>query len=111
MKKLFGLLIIISLVIFVIAVIYGFIDAQIKATTWQEKEIQGYINEVILYNTFPDNYLLITFIDGNYTVITENRFWAYSHLSTVNPANLVKITYQENYYHRKLATHVEEVRE
>jgi len=76
--------------------------------TWETKYKEGHLKDLILYNNFPNNELFITFTDGNYTVITENRFWAYAHLSVVDTNNIVNLTYKENGYGRTNLIKVQE---
>jgi hypothetical protein len=71
-------------------------DITTKQSSWQTKEITGQIRELKLITTFPDEGLLICFIDGNYTFIDVNYYWTYSHLLPINSANSVKLTYATN---------------
>ena len=90
-------------------VIYVFVDGNIKATTWETETISGHIDELILYNDFPQLETYVLFDSGEYIVIDINHFWAYSHLSQVQPQNNVELTYKVNGWNHKKAIQVKEI--
>ena len=71
----------------------------IKDITWEQKTKTGTLNEIILYNTFPDNELLITFEDGTFLLITKNHFGSYAVLSQIPIGTEIEIKYKENGNH------------
>ena len=73
-----------------------FSDYGLKSITWKDKKIEGQINELILYNTFPDNELLVVFKDTEFILITKNYMGAYAFLSQVPENETVIIKYCEN---------------
>jgi len=76
--------------------IYTLNDVTTKSSNWETKEITGQIRELKLITTFPDEGLLICFIDGNFTFIDINYYWTYSHLLPINSNNSVKLTFATN---------------
>jgi hypothetical protein len=86
-----------------------FNDITTKESTWREKEITGYLRDVQLITTFPNEGVYIMFMDGNFTFVTENYFWTYSQLHTIDPTNQVKITYEINGMSRVRVTHIQEL--
>jgi len=103
--------IIFIVVMFIVAggVIFATVDANIKATTWETETISGHIDELILYNDFPQLETYVLFDSGEYIVIDINHFWSYSHLSQVQPQNNVEITYKINGWNHKKAIQIEEI--
>jgi len=90
-------------IIFIIIIIVGLsaisyygINYTSKSMTWEQLEIEGKINELILYNTFPNNELLVTFTNGEFVLITKNFMGSYAYLSQVPENATVKIEYKKN---------------
>ena len=72
------------------------VDYHLKLTTWKNKTITGQINELILYNDFPDNELLVTFKNGDFVLITKNYMGSYAILSQLPENTTVTIKYEKN---------------
>ena len=90
-------------------VIYVYVDGYTKSTTWETETISGHIDELILYNDFPQLETYILFDSGEYVVIDINHFWAYSHLSQIQSQNNVEMTYKINGWNHKKAIQIEEI--
>jgi len=93
-----GIAILIGLSMFCVGISYYFIDTHLKENTWETKTKTGIINELILYNHFPNTELFISFVGGDALLITQNHLNAYSYLSQIDDS-LVEIKYKENGYH------------
>lgn len=91
---------IILIIIFVAIIAALTIDHQLKESTWKPKIITGEINEIILYNTFPNEELFITFTSGEFLVVTKNYMGTYAILSQLPSNSNVRIDYYENGHHK-----------
>ena len=85
---------------------YG-INFTLKTITWEQKEVSGQVNEIILYNTFPDNELLVTFKDGEFVVITRNFMGSYAILSQLSQNATVTISYERNGFNEVYVKEIE----
>lgn len=108
-RSLIMLMFMISLLICVAIGGYIMIVNNINQSTWTTRYSEGYIDEMILYNQFPDNELYIRYTDGNYTLIHGNPFWTHAQLSVSNFSNMINITYQVNGYGFARALNVREI--
>jgi len=95
--------------IFIGLALWVAVDVISKETTWKEKEIIGYLRDVQLITTFPNEGVYIMFMDGDFLFVNVNYFWTYSQLHTIDPTNQVKITYEINGMSRVRATHIQEI--
>lgn len=84
-------------------------DITTKESTWREKTIEGYLRDVQLITTFPNEGLYIMFMDGDFLFVTENYFWTNSQLHNIDPTNKVNITYDINGWGSIRVTHIQEV--
>jgi len=80
-----------------------------KSTTWSQKTKIGNLNEIILYNSFPNTELLVTFKDGSFLLITKNHLGSYAILSQIEEGAEVKIVYKENQRKEIFTESIEEV--
>ena len=72
------------------------LDMLTKNNTWEQKTKIGELNEIILYNSFPDSELLVTFKDETFLLITQNHFGSYAILSQIPIGTEIEIKYKEN---------------
>lgn len=84
-------------------------DVLTKESNWREKTIEGYLRDVQLITTFPNEGLYIMFMDGDYLFVTENYFWTNAQLHNIDPTNKVNITYEINGYSNVRVTHIQEI--
>ena len=103
------ILVITFIVIGLIVVSYFIGMDFIKRGTWEQKEKIGELNEIKLYNTFPNNELLVTFKDGTFLLITRNHFGSYSILSQMAEGTEIEIKYKENGNHEIYAESIKEI--
>jgi len=93
------------IVIFVVIVTIGISSVVyfgIISNTWEQKTKIGIFNEIILYNSFPNDELLITFQDGTFMLVTQNHFGTYAILSQTPIGTKIKIDYKENTFNNKI---------
>lgn len=105
------LIFVLALMICVALAGYIMIMHNVNQSRWDTRYIDGYVEEMILYNQFPDEELYVRFDDGNYTLIHTNPFWTYSHLSIIDFNHKVNITYQVNGYGLGRTINVRELNE
>jgi len=74
----------------------GIIHLGTLFNTWEQRTKIGIFNEIILYNSFPNDELLITFQDGTFMLVTQNHFGAYAILSQTPIGTKIEIKYKEN---------------
>jgi len=72
----------------------------VKDNTWTQKTKIGTLNEIILYNSFPNDELLVTFEDGTFLLIIKNHFGSYAVLSQTPVGTEIEIKYKENGNHK-----------
>jgi hypothetical protein len=84
-------------------------DITTKESSWREKEITGYLRDVQLITTFPNEGVYVMFMDGDFLFVNVNYFWTYSQLHTIDPTNEVKITYEINGMSSVKVTHIQEI--
>ena len=88
-------------------------DVYTKENTWTEKEMTGQLLNIILYNTFPNEELFVSFTDGQFLVITQNQFGTYSVLQSMyaqNVSMIIHIKYKENGYNKVYVESIQEVK-
>lgn len=89
-------------------------DIYTKETTWTEKEITGQLLNIMLYNTFPNEEVFVSFTDGQFLVVTQNQFGTYSVLQSLyaqNGSMIVLIKYKENGYNKVYVESIQEVKD
>jgi len=92
---------------FSIAVTFIYVDDYNRSRDWELKSKTGFIRELILYNEFPNEELLVIMDNGDYILITENELWAYGYLSIAYEDQVeVYIEYQTNSKGRTRATDI-----
>jgi len=87
------------IVIFVVIIITGITSilyCAVLSNTWEQKTKIGTLHEIILYNHFPNDELLVTFEDGTFMLITQNHFGSYAVLSQTPIGTEIEIKYKEN---------------
>jgi hypothetical protein len=104
--KIHNIIFCISVIAVLIISAVALYTSHISQTTWEAKEIHSRIKEFTLYNTFPNNALYVGFINGEYILCTENRYWAYTQLINLDISTTVDITYKENKNHDILITKI-----
>jgi len=93
--------------IFLVVVISGLTYIAILSNTWEQKTKIGTLNEIILYNHFPNDELLVTFEDGTFLLITKNHFGSYAILSQTPIGTEIEIKYKENENHEVYVESIE----
>ena len=103
-----------SVITFAIIIVIGIltiswfgINYTLKSMSWEQKEVKGQINEIILYNTFPDNELLVTFTNTEFVLITKNFMGSYAILSQVPDNSTVTISYEKNGFNEVYVREIE----
>jgi len=90
----------VSLIVLTIVISVSFLGfIYIVNNTWEQKTKIGTLNEIILYNSFPNDELLVTFEDGTFLLITKNHFGSYAVLSQTPIGTEIEIKYKENGNH------------
>jgi len=93
-KEAIGMLLIV--IFFIIIASFVTVDMVTKNNIWTQKTKIGTLNEIKLYNSFPNDELLVTFEDGTFLLVTKNHFGSYAILSQTPIGTEIEIKYKEN---------------
>ena len=107
--RFFSYLFIILVVMCIGYAMFNYTTHQQQMSNFRTYEISGHIKELILVTTFPNEGLYVGFDTGDFHFINVNYWWAYSHLSLIQPWNNVTLTYERNNYGNCRLLHIQEV--
>lgn len=104
----YTILFIVLIILFLSYASYGYFNYQHKQQDFRTYKISGHIVKLKLITTFPNEGLYVGFDTGDFRFIDINYWWAYSHLSLIQPYNNVTLTYERNYYGNTRLLHIQE---
>ena len=108
LNKMLSSIFLIIVIIFMLYAGYNYLTYDQDMVTFRTYEISGHIVELKLVTTFPNEGLYVGFDTGDFRFFNLNYWWAYSHLSLIQPWNNVTLTYERNDYGYCRLLHVQE---